>query len=212
MSDLTVEQFEHSGLLVEISYDTDPESPREWNNAGRMVCWHSRHLLGDSDRHNQTPSHSDGTQFPDPSDFREWWQTNGKGGVILPLYLYDHSGITMSCAPFACPWDSGQVGYIYITADDIRKNWSRQRITASLRKRVIECLEQEVKTYDEYLTGQVYCYTVSTLLPDYDDSLELSDREGEHIDSCCGFYGLDYCRQEAKSSAEHYAKTPQYAI
>jgi hypothetical protein len=33
----------------------------------------------------------------------------------LPLWLYDHSGITMSCGaanPFYCPWDSGQVGWI----------------------------------------------------------------------------------------------------
>jgi len=33
--------------------------------------------------------------------------------VILPLYLYDHSGITMSTSVFSCPWDSGQVGWIY---------------------------------------------------------------------------------------------------
>ena len=33
--------------------------------------------------------------------------------IILPLYLYDHSGITMSTGPFSCPWDSGQVGWIY---------------------------------------------------------------------------------------------------
>jgi hypothetical protein len=33
--------------------------------------------------------------------------------VILPLYLYDHGGITMSIGPFSCPWDSGQVGWIY---------------------------------------------------------------------------------------------------
>jgi len=33
--------------------------------------------------------------------------------IILPLFLYDHSGITMSTGPFSCPWDSGQVGWIY---------------------------------------------------------------------------------------------------
>ena len=32
----------------------------------------------------------------------------------LPLYLYDHGGITMSTNPFSCPWDDGgQVGWIY---------------------------------------------------------------------------------------------------
>lgn len=35
--------------------------------------------------------------------------------AMLPLFLYDHSGITMSTGPFHCPWDSGQVGFIYMT-------------------------------------------------------------------------------------------------
>ena len=30
--------------------------------------------------------------------------------VILPLYLHDHSGLTMNTSGFHCPWDSGQVG------------------------------------------------------------------------------------------------------
>lgn len=32
--------------------------------------------------------------------------------LMLPLYLYDHSGITMNTTGFSCPWDSGQVGWI----------------------------------------------------------------------------------------------------
>lgn len=35
--------------------------------------------------------------------------------IILPLFLYDHSGITMNTSGFNCPWDSGQVGIIYIS-------------------------------------------------------------------------------------------------
>ena len=33
--------------------------------------------------------------------------------ILLPLYLYDHSGITMNTTGFSCSWDSGQVGFIY---------------------------------------------------------------------------------------------------
>ena len=32
----------------------------------------------------------------------------------LPLYLYDHSGITMSTGSFCDSWDSGQVGFISV--------------------------------------------------------------------------------------------------
>jgi hypothetical protein len=49
-----------------------------------------------------------------------------QGLVILPLYLYDHGGITISCSPFSCPWDSGQVGWIYADYDMI-KNTAQSR-------------------------------------------------------------------------------------
>ena len=89
--------------------DYDAESPREWDNAGHMVCWHRHYNLGDKHK------------FYDPEDFEETakdWKGNDRIAVILSLYLYDHSGITMSCSPFSCPWDSGQVGYIYLTRGD----------------------------------------------------------------------------------------------
>ena len=204
-----VEQFEHAGLLVCIDYDTDAESCREWDNLGRMMCWHSRYYLGDYDSDNRRMETHDGTNCADPSDFQEWWKEHGKGGILLPLYLYDHSGLTISCSPFSCPWDSGQVGYVYMTAEKIREEYSAKRISKKLRKRVTEYLVNEVKTYDEYLRGDVYGYTVSTLEPleDEDDLRDLDEREDEQLDSCWGFYGLDYCIQEAKSVAEHNQKS-----
>lgn len=33
--------------------------------------------------------------------------------VMLPIYLYDHSGITISTSAFSCRWDSGLVGFIF---------------------------------------------------------------------------------------------------
>jgi len=192
---------------VLIEYDTDAESSRDWDNLGRMMCWHSRYYLGDYDSDNRRMETHDGTNCPDPSDFREWWEEHGKGGLLLPLYLYDHSGITMSCSPFSCPWDSGQVGYIYITAEKMREEYSVKRISKQLRKRVTEYLVNEVKTYDEFLRGDVYGYVVAELEPqDEDESLELEEREGDQRDSCWGFYGLDYCIQEAKSMAEWHQK------
>ena len=41
----------------------------------------------------------------------------------LPLYLYDHSGITMNTGGFSCSWDSGQMGWIYATKEDIQKEY-----------------------------------------------------------------------------------------
>ena len=40
--------------------------------------------------------------------------------LMLPLYLYDHSGLAMSTESFSgraphAEWDSGQVGWIYVS-------------------------------------------------------------------------------------------------
>ena len=41
--------------------------------------------------------------------------------AILPLYLYDHSGLTMSTNDFGDRWDSGCVGFIYMDKDTAMK-------------------------------------------------------------------------------------------
>ena len=108
--------------------------------------------------------------------------------VILPLYLYDHSGLRMSTGGFSCPWDSGQVGWIYCTKQTVIKeygDWTVESVTKATK-----CMEQEVETYSEYLAGEVYGYQVI-------------DCDGEVLDSCWGYFGdMDYCKQEATDSAK----------
>lgn len=166
------------GYMVKILADDDPSNPRkEFDNAGKMVCWHSRYSLGD-----EQPDQS-------PSEFYDeiLKPIEQAGGIVLPLYLLDHSGITISTSGFSCPWDSGQVGYIYIDADTIRKEWGAAQNDAMERAR--ECLISEVETYDQYLTGDVWGYVI--------------EKDGEHIDSCWRFYGAEYCKQEAASVLAH---------
>lgn len=165
------------GALV-IQHDDDPMNPREWDNVGVMACWHKRYTLGDDRKavYAHTPSEDWlepwGTRGLEP---HEWLKTVPKGSVILPLYLYDHSGITMSTGPFSCPWDSGQVGWIVATPAAIRKSFMVKRITKKIREKVEAALRAEVATYDLYLTGQCWGYVIT-------------DNEGED-DSCWGFLG-----------------------
>lgn len=99
--------------------------------------------------------------------------------LMLPLYLYDHSGITMSVGKFTCPWDSGQVGFIYMPMKTARENWPD-----APRAKGLACLLQEVETYDHFLTGQVFGWRAV-------------DPEGEEIDSCWGYYGYDETKDDA---------------
>jgi hypothetical protein len=153
--------IDYKGYEIKILYDDDSESPIVWDNLGTMVCFHRKYDLGD--KHD----------FYDPDDVREYLKQNDC--IALPLYLYDHSGITMSCAPFSCPWDSGQVGIIYVEVEQVKKEWGWKRLTKKRREKIEGILRSEVETYDDYLTGNVFSYTV--------------ERFGDLIDSCCGFYG-----------------------
>ncbi len=161
-----------SGNTLEVIQDGDCSHPRtDFDNLGKMVCFHSRYDLGD-----KTTLTS--------GDFNSWAELEQhlikkeKAVVILPLYLYDHSGITIATKPFSCPWDSGQVGYIYVTREAAMIEYSTKRITAAIKEKILAVLQAEVKTYDQYLTGDVYGYKVK-------------DTDDEELDSCWGFYGSD---------------------
>ncbi|WP_051540965.1 hypothetical protein [Ahrensia sp. 13_GOM-1096m] len=180
----------HKGHLIKIHHDPDPESPRSWDNLGTMVCGHSRYNLGDDH------SFQGGRAFLlDLLDLDDEVPHNvdallvkaEKMAVILPLYLYDHSGLAMNTTGFHCPWDSGQVGFIYATLAKIREEHNVARVSSSLREKIADQFRSEVSTYHDYLCGNVYGYTI--------------EKDGEPIDSCWGFLGdyQTYCLEEARN-------------
>lgn len=163
-------------IIVKVVQDTDPGSPREWDNLGVMACWHRRYNLGD---------------VQPKQDPQEWLAANApKGSIVLPLYLFDHSGISMSTGSFGDPWDSGQVGYIVATPEAIRKNFMKKRITAKMRAQVEEILKSEVKIYDDFLTGNVWGYTIESI-KDCESCGSKTHGDEDVDDSCWGFFGDD---------------------
>ena len=178
---------------LEILQDESHESPREWDNLGTMICFHRRYNLGDK---NDIINSDD---FNSWNEQREWIEKNIKPAVLLPLYLYDHSGITMNTTGFSCGWDSGQVGWIFVTKEQVRKEYGVKRITKDIVDKVTKVLEGEVKTYDQYLTGDVYGYRIS--------QIDVCDKGCEHkdeIDSCWGFYGEESAQEEGERTLEYY--------
>lgn len=109
-----------------------------------------------------------------------------KKTIILPLYLYDHSGITISTSPFGCPWDSGQVGWIYITYPEIEEEYGE--ITGKAIEKAEQVLKNEVKIYDMYLMGDVYGY----MLEEKKECNSCGHIDYKLVDSCWGFYGDEF--------------------
>jgi hypothetical protein len=193
---------------VRLEQDQDASNPcAEFDQAGTMVCWHSRYYLGHtggSRRNDGEHSKQYAGMFPDPESFREWWKENGKGGLLMSLYLYDHSGITMSCSPFSCPWDSGQVGYIFVTRETILKEWCKgKRVTPKAMNLAKLCLLAEVECYDQYLTGDVYGYIIAEHETDDEDS----DVVDDHIESCWGHFGHKWAKEAALDALKCHAES-----
>ncbi len=181
---------EYKGYTIKIHYDEDCGSPREDDNLGTMACFHRRYDLGDKHEFSGNPE-----------GFREWFdeRTKEDGDIIwLPIYMYDHSGIGLSTGntqyPYNCPWDSGQLGVIYVEHDKLHKEFPSPTGNPGehgwTEEEVVKQLEQEVETYHQYVSGECYGFSV-----------ELGD---ELIDSCWGFIGEhEYCIKEAKGIVDY---------
>jgi hypothetical protein len=165
---------------LEIEHDDDPMNPRtEWDNLGTMLCFHKGYNLGDKTDYRS-------------SDYESWEELkdaiieNEGEVIILPLYLYDHSGITISTSPFSCRWDSGQIGYIFVSKDKIKKEGMDE-------DKVIEYLKNEVTTYDQYITGDMYRYTIYEI-----ETCSLGHQHKTFVEGCGSFFGEEEAEKEGQ--------------
>jgi hypothetical protein len=161
---------DYKEYTINIFQDEAINSPREDDNLGTMICFHKRYDLGDK--------HDYKTE-----DFGSWEElenkiiVDNKALIILPLFLYDHSGLSIRTYPhgYHGSWDCGKIGYIFVSTDKVKKEWKVKTISAKLKKTIENNLIAEVETYNDYIQGNIYRYTI--------------EKNGEHIDSCGGYYG-----------------------
>lgn len=110
------------------------------------------------------------------------------GGVVLPLSIYEHSGITISYGTFSYGWDSGPAGFIYITKKQMEKEgWDKEHAT--------KYMQGEVECYDTYLTGMIYEWSVVD-----------TDDEDDHLESCGGYFQRSDAEVDGKYTLEQMTK------
>lgn len=153
------------GHTVQVYRDENATSPRWEDNLGTMVLFHNKYILGD--KHNHTLE-----------SLNEFLEYNSDGIVAVKVYGYDHGQLTISNKPFSCKWDSGTLGYIFVSKLDAMQAFNEKEWSKELEDKVTKALIQEIETYDQYLEGDIWGYIVL-------------DEDGEEIDSCWGFYGDD---------------------
>lgn len=190
------------GLYAHIYQDEDPCNPREDDNMGRITTVRlARYTLADKG------------EDPLPENLSGWAEVEAylrrerSAFLILPLFMYDHSGIRISTSSFIgrahhAEWDSGQVGFVYATRKDILDNFMVKRMTPDILKRAEDNLRGEVETMNQYLASDVYRYEIIRSRK----CSACKHVEAETVDSCGGFFGYETVKNEATSALEAAAK------
>lgn len=183
------EQIAYRGYNINIYYDSNADNPRSWSNLGTIYTAHRRYRPEkEFDKHFEIDA-----VFKDKiGDFRDSFLQHT---IALPLYLYDHSGITVSTTPFSCPWDSGFFGIIAVDVEKVKTEYRWTKLTKRRRTQIEELLQAEVKTLDDYFTGQVYGFTITSI-----------NDEKTELDSCYGYFGEDGVKQ-LQEECKHFIDT-----
>lgn len=178
--------------------------PRQGHNYAKFICWHREYDLGDKHEYDFPED-----LFADLLEFVGYTESeirslmdfditpvkrahnilealNERDIVIMPLYLYDHSGITISVEDPKDPWDSGIVGFAYILKDE----WFRDTDSNDeehWKDLAKQNIYDEVELYDMYIRGEVYGYCLSKIT----HCPTCGHEEEEVLDSCGGFFGSE---------------------
>ena len=164
-------------LVIEVYPDFDGDSPRNWDNICKIVCFHRHYNIGDKHDYNQ-------------NDYNSWEELKQaimkleKVVAIAPIFLYDHGSIHIKVGSFQgmlpqghAEFDSGQIGFIYVTMKSLEEFGFKKRTKKAIAK-AEEWIKIEMETYSQYIEGDVYGFQ--------------KKEDGEETDSCWGFYGSDF--------------------
>lgn len=180
-----------------IQRDDDPQNPRtEYDNFGTMCHWHPNMDVGEE-------------RVTQPCNQEEYDELTEDYGIVVPVYMYEHSGIALSTQPFTCAWDSGQVGFIAVTMDTVRVNYllgPGDPISDEIQNKAIALMQTEVKIYDDFINGNVWGFTL--------EQMETCDCCGninwECIDGVSGFSGGEDATRDAID--EHIADIHKHLL
>ena len=184
-----IEELEYKEFKIQIHQDELGESPREWDNFSKLALFHNHYNLPNEDN----------LAVEDAIDI-----LNDPDYFAMLIWGYDHSMLAIKTGarvyPFNCPWDSGQLGIVYVSKNDVRREYSVKRISAKAQEKAFSLMRSEVEIYNYYLTGQVYFYWIV-------------DPDGNELDSCGGFYGQEWREngllEYAENSIDYHAKEYQ---
>lgn len=161
-------------VFLRIEQDLDPVNPRiEYDgNLSHIICWHRNYQIGDNHSYNSIYS---------LEEYLKAERAAGNDYFMKPVYMLDHSNITLSTMPFSNHYDSGLIGFAFVFKNDMVDAGIIQKNDDVWRKKASAVIDSEIDEYNQYLEGDVYGYT----------ELEYFRGNWKETDSCWGFFGDD---------------------
>lgn len=192
----TIDLTEH--YKAEVRTDQSPLNPRyDYDNAGRIVYF-ERGAVQEGRTTEVIPSNWIG-DVPLVQLVR--WLRIFHGAEVALIRGYVHSGTALTVVPwesrratlgypFNDRWDSMWWGLIFVTRDDLKREWMAYGYDeAKARATAQECMKIEVETLQNWINGDVYRYTVVAKEP---GSLAQDILDDTWDGSCGGFFGYDH--------------------
>jgi len=184
-----LETLEKNGYKAHIVVDEYPHDPREvYDHDTVLVDWHPNYTIGDR---KATENEIEAYRRGGLDLLTRYLSITKDAHTVVPLRLLDHSGLRLWIGDryqreAYGGWDSGQVGFAYITRETVEKHGIADPGSV---------LASDVQEMDSYLSGDVY-------------GIVMVDPYGQEVDSCWGFIGAPYALESARSMLDDYADIP----
>ena len=202
-----------------IEYDEEPLNPREFEgNRCKLYMWWNGYDLGDKKPYNSPleyilvalmEKYLPDVNCEDITVSKMIMALNSKASdkiKIMPIFVYEHSGITISTGndyPYNDRWDGGLGGYAIIEREKEELYHDDEWAKAA------DIITAEVNEYDMYLTGSCYGYIEDTYIGGgkWEENTEncwgyLTDKYGDEL--VVAILGETITEEEAIKACEEY--------
>ena len=183
-----METIIYKGHEIKIEQDMHPSNPiKDWDGNCLYALSHNNYSL-------QNDTDLSTSDYNSWDEFEQAVIKKYRALAILPVYMYDHSGQTINTTGYSCRWDSGQIGFVFVNKKCLNE-WGYRSVRGYEKgsgQTIQQAMIDNVKLYDNYITGEVYGFYVT--------------KDGEDVDSCWGYYGAEGHEDmiaEVKSVIDH---------
>lgn len=199
------ETFEHKGFTIVLSPDEFAESPADCGDSERfLVGFHRQFTVHYADKSDgryddNAPiirKREDVARYISKEAIIQQLQEDGlafeeeakeqaeglyePGWRIFPLQAYIHGGVHLSLGGFECPWDSGQVGWVFVKEEN---QWGERDGKPITHEQIAQWLVDE---WNSYLSGDIW---VACIL----------DSDGEVLESLGHIVGMEDALESVKT-------------